>query len=69
MSNWIPKVGDKVKVNFIDTGVVYGNVIWVEEPCEYHSGRFGVHLHEKYYEYNQEFWWSDIDNSVTYCKK
>lgn len=68
MSNWIPKVGDKVKVNF-DTGIVYGNIIWVEEPCKYHSGRFGVHLHEKYYEYNREFWWSDIDNSVTYCNK
>ena len=68
MDNWIPKVGNKVKINYED-GPAYGNVIWVEEPCEHHSGRFGVHIHERYYEVDREFWWSDIGYSVTYCKK
>ena len=69
MDNWIPKIGDKVEVVTRNNGILYGNVIWIEPPNEYHSGRLGVHVHKKYYEYDYEFWYSDIGRTVRYCKK
>ena len=57
-----PQVNETVKI-----GNRKGTIIKVFEPNEYHSGRFVVHIHEKGYEHDAEFWFSDYGSSIVKC--
>lgn len=61
-----PKVGMSVKVLDTDGNTrCKGYIIRVFPPCEYHSGRFHVQLHEKgNRECECEFWYSDFGKTV-----
>ena len=56
-------VNQKVKIER-GTECVYGTITHVYPPCEFHSGRFTVHIHEKGYETDAEFWFSDYRKTV-----
>lgn len=56
----MPIVGTKV---IVDDKYV-GYILEVFPPNEYHSGRFIVQVHFKYYTDNIEFWFSDYGESV-----
>ena len=45
-----------------------GYITRVFPPCEYHSGRFQVHVEERGWQHNSEFWHSDFGKSVKECK-
>ena len=59
----LPKVGEKVKC-----GNAVGMITYVVPPNKHHSGRFKVHFHEKYMEWDYEFWFSDYGSSVVHVK-
>lgn len=58
-----PKVGEKVKC-----GNAVGMITCVIPPNEHHSGRFTVHFHEKYREWDYEFWFGDYGSSVEHVR-
>ena len=60
-------IGEKVTIKR-DNETVYGIIIWVSKPCKEHSGRFGVHIHERNREHDAEFWFSDIEKTVFLMK-
>lgn len=60
----MPRINEKVKI-----GDRYGIITKVFEPNEYHSGRFIVHIHEKNYEHDSEFWFTDYGTSVVPIQK
>lgn len=62
------KEGIKVKI-VRDNETVMGFVTKVFEPNDCHSGRFIVHIHERNYEHDAEFWYSDFGKSVIEVKK
>ena len=59
-----PTVGEKVSIN----GNV-GVITKVFEPCEAHSGKFCIEIHEKHYTHTEEFWWNDYMKSVLPIKE
>ena len=56
-------VGQKVKI-IQENGYVFGTVMKVYPPCDYHSGRFTVLIHDKYMSKSCEFWFSDYGKTV-----
>ena len=59
MSNKIPRVGEKVRVDS-DIGII----THVYLPDGHHSGRFIVYFDLGYRKYSYEFWFSDYGESV-----
>lgn len=59
----LPKINEKVKVNNL-----FGTIIRIYPPNEYHSGRFTVLLHDKTRDSKSEFWFDDYGVSVIPCK-
>lgn len=64
----IPQVNQKVKIIRDKSPDRYGIITEVHPPNEYHSGRFRVLIHEKSWEHNEEFWFSDYGKFVINSK-
>ena len=61
-------VGQKVKIIHNDNTYTYGTITHVYPPCDFHSGRFTVLMHDRYMSSLQEFWYSDYGKTVTDSK-